>query len=460
MLDWIKKKLGMKTEEIEEEVEELIEEVEDKLEDLGEQEEVLDNLFENLEVKEEELEEELEEVKKVKDEVIKSDKEFFVDKKIELDEVASRIEQEILDEVIENKKILETEVVEVEAKEKVIVETQEELVENLEDIIEEKKEILEDKVLLEQVEEPKKKSFFDKLKEGLTKTRDDFTNKIDDVLKSYQKIDEELFEDLEEVLITADVGMNTTMELIDRLKDRIYREKTKDPEGVKNLLKDEMKKLMLESVESNQLVVEPSPAVILVVGVNGVGKTTTIGKMSNRFKEEGKSVLVAAGDTFRAAAIEQLEEWGNRSHVDVISHTEGSDPAAVIYDGIQAAKARGTDVLICDTAGRLHNKSNLMNELNKIFRVVDKEYPNATKEVLLVLDATTGQNAISQAKVFKEVANITGVVLTKLDGTAKGGVVIALQSELNLPVKLVGVGEGIYDLQPFETEDFVEAIFN
>lgn len=456
MLDWIKKKLGMKTEEMEEEVEEeLIEEVEDKLEDL-EEEEVLEELLENLEVEAEAFEENLQEVE---DEVVKSDKELFEDedKKIELDEIASRIEQEIFDEVIEAKKVLETKVEEVEEVE----ETQEvELVEDLKESIEEKEELLEEEVLEEQVEEPKKKSFFDKLKEGLTKTRDDFTNKIDDVLKSYQKIDEELFEDLEEVLITADVGMNTTMELIDRLKDRIYREKTKDPEGVKNLLKDEMKKLMLESVESNQLVVEPSPAVILVVGVNGVGKTTTIGKMSNRFKEEGKSVLVAAGDTFRAAAIEQLEEWGNRSHVDVISHTEGSDPAAVIYDGIQAAKARGTDILICDTAGRLHNKSNLMNELNKIFRVVDKEYPNATKEVLLVLDATTGQNAISQAKVFKEVANITGVVLTKLDGTAKGGVVIALQSELNLPVKLVGVGEGIYDLQPFETEDFVEAIFN
>ncbi len=199
---------------------------------------------------------------------------------------------------------------------------------------------------------------------------------------------------------------------------------------------------------------------MLVVGVNGVGKTTTIGKLSNNFKKQGNKVLIAAGDTFRAAAIEQLEEWGNRSGVEVISHSEGADPAAVIYDGIQAAKARKTDILICDTAGRLHNKSNLMNELNKIFRVTEREYEDATKEVLLVLDATTGQNAINQAKVFKEMANITGVALTKLDGTAKGGVIIALQAELKIPVKLVGVGEGIDDLQPFIVEDFVEALFD
>ena len=217
---------------------------------------------------------------------------------------------------------------------------------------------------------------------------------------------------------------------------------------------------MLESVYDNKLNVDPSPAVMLVVGVNGVGKTTTIGKLSHNYKKHGKKVLIAAGDTFRAAAIEQLEEWSNRAGVEFIAHTEGADPAAVIFDGIQAAKARKTDILICDTAGRLHNKSNLMNELNKIFRIVEREYGNATKEILLVLDATTGQNAINQAKVFKEVANITGIALTKLDGTAKGGVIIALQSELKIPVKLVGVGEGIEDLQPFIVEDFVEALFN
>lgn len=306
----------------------------------------------------------------------------------------------------------------------------------------------------------KKLSFFEKLKSGLTKTRKDMSDKIEGILSSYKKVDEELFDDLEEVLITADVGVNTTLKIIERLKSRIKSDRVTDPLAVKELLKDEIKKLMKESVPNNNLVLEPLPAVILVVGVNGVGKTTTIGKLSNSFRQDGKKVLIAAGDTFRAAAIEQLEEWSKRSKVEFIAHTEGADPAAVIFDSIQAAKARKTDILICDTAGRLHNKSNLMNELNKIFRVVDREYGNATKEIILVLDATTGQNAINQAKVFKEVANITGVALTKLDGTAKGGVIIALQAELELPVKLVGVGEGIEDLQPFDVDDFVEAIFN
>lgn len=312
---------------------------------------------------------------------------------------------------------------------------------------------------LENKKELEKKGFFDKLVEGLTKTRDNMVNKIDDILASYHKIDENLFYDLEEVLVTADVGVNTTMELIDKLEQRVKKERITDPNDVKELLKDEIKNFMKKSIESNDLNIEPSPSIILVVGVNGVGKTTTIGKMANSFREDGKSVLMAAGDTFRAAAIEQLEEWSNRSNVDIIAHSEGADPGAVIYDGIHAAKARKSDILICDTAGRLHNKKNLMNELNKIFKIVEREYPEATKEVLLVLDATTGQNAINQAKTFKEVANITGVALTKLDGTAKGGVVIALQSELELPVKLIGVGEGIYDLQPFDTDEFVDAIF-
>ncbi|WFA09787.1 signal recognition particle-docking protein FtsY [Tissierella sp. Yu-01] len=345
-------------------------------------------------------------------------------------------------------------------EEEVIEEIVEELVE---EIYEEPQEEIETEVPEETpIEKPAKKkmSLFEKLKNGLTKTRNDMSNKIEDILNSYKKVDEELFEDLEEALVTADVGATTTMEIIDRLKDRIKKEKVNDPLTVKELLKDEIKILMKESVSDNTLKLDPLPAVILVVGVNGVGKTTTIGKLSHSFKEEGKKVLIAAGDTFRAAAIEQLEEWANRSKAEIIAHTEGADPAAVVFDGIQAAKARKSDILICDTAGRLHNKSNLMNELNKIFRVVDREYPDATKEVLLVLDATTGQNAINQAKVFKEVANLTGVALTKLDGTAKGGVIIALQSELNLPVKLVGVGEGIDDLQPFIVDDFVEAIFD
>lgn len=362
----------------------------------------------------------------------------------------------------EKEDLLEDEIEDFEEIEKLIEDeiiTKEELIninkeENVEETIEEFiEETIEDS-------SEKKPGFFEKLMGGLTKTRDDISNKIDGILKSYKKIDEELFDDLEEVLVTADVGVNTTMELIDRLRDRVKEEKINEPEEVKNLLKDEIKKLMLESVSDNELKIEPSPALMLVVGVNGVGKTTTIGKLSNNFKKQGKKVLIAAGDTFRAAAIEQLEEWGNRSGVEVISHSEGADPAAVIYDGIQAAKARKTDILICDTAGRLHNKSNLMNELNKIFRVTEREYEDATKEVLLVLDATTGQNAINQAKVFKEMANITGVALTKLDGTAKGGVIIALQAELKIPVKLVGVGEGIDDLQPFIVEDFVEALFD
>lgn len=364
-----------------------------------------------------------------------------------VDDAEEIFEEEINQDIIDEQAIEELEEV---------IEQEEETEELIEDLIEEiilSEEVVEESPI-------KKQGFFEKLKDGLAKTRNDISGKIDGVLNSYKKIDEELFEDLEEVLITADVGANTTMELIDRLRDRIKKEKTKDPIEVKELLKDEIRKLMKESVDDNSLVVDPSPAVILVVGVNGVGKTTTIGKMSNNFKNQGKKVLIAAGDTFRAAAIEQLKEWSDRSGSEFIAHTEGADPAAVIYDGIQAAKARKSDVLICDTAGRLHNKSNLMNELNKIFRIVEREYGDATKEVLLVLDATTGQNAISQAKVFKEVANITGVVLTKLDGTAKGGVVIALQAELHLPIKLIGVGEGIEDLQDFNVDDFVEAIFN
>ena len=306
----------------------------------------------------------------------------------------------------------------------------------------------------------KTNSLFEKLKAGLNKTRKGMTEKIDAVLKSYKKVDEELFDELEEILVTADVGINTTMEIIDRLRERVKEKKVSESEKVKELLKDEIKEIMTESIEDNSLNISKSPSVILVVGVNGVGKTTTIGKLAYKLKNSGKKVIIAAGDTFRAAAIEQLEEWSIRSKSEIVKHKEGADPAAVIFDGVQAAKSRKADVLICDTAGRLHNKKNLMNELNKIFRVVDKEFAEANKEVLLVLDATTGQNAISQAKQFKEVCDITGVVLTKLDGTAKGGIVIAIQSELNLPVKLIGVGEGIEDLQEFDIDNFIDALFN
>lgn len=325
---------------------------------------------------------------------------------------------------------------------------------------EEVKDEIEEELVEANVSEKKKPSFLEKLRGGLSKTRNDMTSKIESVLKSFQKIDDELFDDLEDILVSADVGINTTMEIVDRLKDRVREDKVTDASEIKELLKEEIKNLMKESVSDNSLNLDPLPAVILVVGVNGVGKTTTIGKLSHSFTAEGKKVLIAAGDTFRAAAVEQLEEWSQRSNADFVAHNEGADPAAVVFDGIQAAKARKSDILICDTAGRLHNKSNLMNELNKIFRVVEKEYPDATKEILLVLDATTGQNAMNQARTFKEVANITGIAITKLDGTAKGGVVIALQAELGLPVKLVGVGEGIEDLQAFDVDNFVDAIFN
>lgn len=300
--------------------------------------------------------------------------------------------------------------------------------------------------------------FFSKLKEGLSKTKKGMVDKIDGMLASYGKIDEELFDELEEILITSDIGVDTTMEIIDNLKLSVKENKATKPDDIRYLLKEEIKKSLSSVDEKRQLNIEPSPSIILVVGVNGVGKTTTIGKLAYNLSKEGKSVLIAAGDTFRAAAIEQLQEWARRANVDIIAHSEGSDPAAVIYDGIQATKARKCDVLICDTAGRLHNKKNLMNELNKIFRVVEREFSEASKEVLLVVDATTGQNAILQAKVFKEVCDITGIALTKLDGTARGGVVIALQSELEVPVKLVGVGEGVEDLQVFDVDNFIKAL--
>ncbi|MDN5299498.1 MAG: fused signal recognition particle receptor [Clostridiales bacterium] len=300
-------------------------------------------------------------------------------------------------------------------------------------------------------------SFFSKLKEGLEKTRKGITDKIDDLFTRYGEIDDDLFEELEEILITADVGMQTTMKLIDMLKEELRIRKIKEASAVKDVFKDVVEKLLVENGHT-AFDVGNEPTIIMVIGVNGVGKTTSIGKIANLLKAQGKSVLIAAGDTFRAAAIDQLKVWGDRVGVSVIHQSEGSDPAAVIFDAVQSAKAKRADVLICDTAGRLHNKVNLMNELSKVFRVIDREYPEAKKEVLLVLDATTGQNAVQQAKVFNEAAEISGIVLTKLDGTAKGGVVLAISSELQIPVKLIGVGEGIDDLQQFNPHDFAEAL--
>lgn len=295
---------------------------------------------------------------------------------------------------------------------------------------------------------------FDKLKTGLTKTRDGLTDKINEALKLAVTIDDDLYEELEEVLITSDIGMDTTMEIIDRLKAKIRKEKINDKDQVIPALKAVIKEIMLEGDEGPK----EHKKVLLVIGVNGVGKTTSIGKLAAKNKAEGKKVLLAAADTFRAAAIDQLVIWSNRAGVDIIKHEEGSDPASVVFDGIKAAKARNADLLICDTAGRLHNKKNLMNELAKINRIIDREYGEENKETLLVLDGTTGQNAVIQAKQFMEACPIDGIILTKLDGTAKGGVVISIKHSLNIPVRYIGVGEGVDDLQEFDAESFAEAL--
>lgn len=298
--------------------------------------------------------------------------------------------------------------------------------------------------------------FFSKIKEGLKKTRDKVVGQIDSMLKSFTKIDEDLFEELEELLVMGDVGVPTAQKICTELRARVKKEGITDPSKIHNLL-EEIVAEMLSGDEELEL--SSTPAIILVIGVNGVGKTTTIGKLANSLSKQGKKVLLAAGDTFRAAAIEQLEIWADRSKCEIIKQNEGSDPAAVIYDAISAAKARGADVIICDTAGRLHNKKHLMDELAKINRIIDRELPDASKEKLLVLDATTGQNAVNQAEQFREATGITGIVLTKLDGTAKGGVVLAIKEGLGIPVKYIGVGEQIDDLQPFNAADFSKALF-
>ncbi|MBQ6820511.1 MAG: signal recognition particle-docking protein FtsY [Clostridium sp.] len=299
---------------------------------------------------------------------------------------------------------------------------------------------------------------FNNLKTGLSKTKDALTDRINETLKLAITIDEDLYEELEEILVMSDIGMDTTIEIIDKLKAKIRKDKINDPEEVYLALKEVIKDMLLEGAEE---VIEEDEGkkVLLVIGVNGVGKTTSIGKLAAKNKSEGKKVLLAAADTFRAAAIDQLEVWSKRAGVDLIRHNEGSDPAAVVFDAVNAAKARSTDLLICDTAGRLHNKKNLMDELSKIDRIITREFEGAKKETLLVLDATTGQNAVIQAKQFMETCPIDGIILTKLDGTAKGGVVISIKNTLNIPVKYIGVGEGIEDLQEFDAEGFAEALF-
>ena len=298
--------------------------------------------------------------------------------------------------------------------------------------------------------------FFNKLKEGLGKTRNNFNDKINDVFSSFRKVDEDLLEELEEILIMSDIGFETANNIITKLRERIKKEKISDTEEIKKALKEEMKAILDET--DNSLKLETKPSVVLVVGVNGVGKTTSIGKIANKFRKEGKKVILAAADTFRAAAVEQLEIWANRANVDIVKKEEGADPASVVFDAIKKTREENADILICDTAGRLHNKKYLMDELLKIKKVIDKELPSSSKEILLVLDATTGQNAIEQVKAFKEVADITGLVLIKLDGTAKGGVVLGIVNENKIPVKFVGVGEKIDDMEVFNSEDFINAI--
>ena len=365
-----------------------------------------------------------------------------------VEEKPVEVEPELKEEPVKVEPVVE------EKPEEVEPELKEELVET-EPVVEE--EPMEAVPVVEKPVQEKKLGFFAKIKSGLSKTRDNILSSVDNVLKSFVKIDEDLFEELEEALIMADIGVETSLYIIEKLREKVKDERVTDPSEVKGLLVNVISEILEKDDEPLNM---PSPTVILVIGVNGVGKTTTIGKLAHNYLTEGKTVLLAAADTFRAAAIDQLQIWGDRNNCEVIKHQENSDPAAVVFDAVNAAKARKTDILICDTAGRLHNKKNLMEELRKIAKVIDREYPEAHTEVFLVLDATTGQNAIQQAKLFKEVANITGLVLTKLDGTAKGGIVLAIKHDMNIPVRYIGVGEQINDLQPFNSKDFSKALFD
>lgn len=304
----------------------------------------------------------------------------------------------------------------------------------------------------------KKKGFFGRLVEGLTKTRDNIVKGIDNVFSGFSNIDDDFYEEIEEILVMGDLGVNATEEIIENLKRQVKEQHIKEPADCKELLIESIKRQM--DVGETAYRFEQETSVVMVIGVNGVGKTTSIGKLAGKLKAQGKKVIVAAADTFRAAAGSQLEEWANRAGVEMIGGQEGADPAAIVYDAIAAAKARHADVLLCDTAGRLHNKKNLMEELRKMNHIIDREYPDAFRETLVVLDGTTGQNALAQAKQFSEVADITGIILTKMDGTAKGGIAVAIQSELGIPVKYIGVGESIDDLQKFDSNDFVNALFD
>lgn len=403
---------------------------------------------------------------------------FLKSKNKNIDEVQNEIEKNVAEGILDEGSFLDVETISEEIKdgleEKVGLE--EPVIEEpvIEEPVIEEPEIEEPEIEEPEIQEPlieepiieepvveviqkEKKGLFARLKEGLNKTRNSILGSVDGILSAFTKIDEDLFEELEEILIMADMGVETTMNIIENLRKRVKKEGTTDPAHIKGMIVEEISNLLLDGADEEYDV--KTPAVVLIIGVNGVGKTTTIGKLANNLKEDGKTVLLGAADTFRAAAIDQLEVWGERSGIEVIKHEENSDPAAVVFDAVSAAKNRKTDVLICDTAGRLHNKKNLMEELKKITKVIEREYPLAHRETYLVLDATTGQNALQQAKLFKEVADITGIVLTKLDGTAKGGIVVAIKNELKIPVRYIGVGEGIEDLQKFDAGGFAKALF-
>jgi fused signal recognition particle receptor len=371
-------------------------------------------------------------------------------------------EQSEAEEPIEETASEQQPIEEVVTEETVVAKPDEGEAEEIEEAIEEivgetEEEAVSEAVFEAEEEEEKKKGFFSRLKDGLGKTRSSLADKVGGVFKSFKKIDEEFYEELEEALILADIGMTTSIEIVERLRERVKEKKLTEEDEVKRELRDIVAEIL--DTEDSELKTDTKPTVILMIGVNGVGKTTTIGKLASKLKAEGKSVVLAAADTFRAAAADQLEIWAERNDVRLVRLQEGADPAAVIFDGCVSARSKGADVLICDTAGRLHNKKNLMDELKKIYRVIERELPGARREVLLVLDATTGQNAVNQAEEFNNAAGITGIVLTKLDGTAKGGIIITIREKLGIPVKFVGVGEGIDDLQKFDAKAFADALF-
>lgn len=438
------------TETIAEEVSEI-----EEIEDTVEKEEVdVENTVEEIKEEEQAVVEEVKEVEnaveKVENEVEENHTESTTEGIVE--EVTK--ENDTTVEEVEIKEITteENNVVEKTEVEEAVQEIPEENVEPVE--VEETEEVAVEE---QPTEEEKPKGFFAKIKAGLSKTRNNIISSVENVLSAFTNIDEDLYEELEEALIMADIGVETSLYIIEKLREKVKDEKIHDPAEVKGAIIRVITEILEKDDEPFEL---PHPSVVLVIGVNGVGKTTTIGKLTHNYMENGKTVLLAAADTFRAAAIDQLQVWADRNNAQLIKHQENSDPGAVVYDAVQAAKARNTDVLICDTAGRLHNKKNLMEELRKISKIVNKEYPDAKVETLLVLDATTGQNALQQAKLFKEVADITGLVLTKLDGTAKGGIVLAIKHEMNIPVRYIGVGEQMDDLQEFNSKDFAKALFD